>query len=297
MRRYVSLVLFLCLLLTGCGQEYDGETVKKQVVTSMESESWHTLLYDQVHTTDKREYGYDANGRKTYEKWIKDGETLFSSRYYRSGDGRECTKVSWDHQGLIPWPESRVKEIYDENGNEILRIVYEFWSETQRSVSTYDEKGNLIHLEVTDSDGNATIVQDYTYDEAGNRLKTIDQSDEGTERVTEYTYDEAGNQTGWRYTENGVLQEYVEYLYDDQGRKTFSARYDGAGAQQHYWEYSYSADGSSMTTSYSGERSTIEYYDGSGLPVRIEAYDGDGNLIDVTTYTYETIQVPKEPNP
>lgn len=88
----------------------------------------------------------------------------------------------------------------------------------------------------------------------------------------------------------------METDYDDQGRKTFSARYDANGEQQHYWEYTYSADGSSMTTSYSGGEYSIEYYDGSKLPVRVERYDAEGNLTDITTYTYETVQVPVEPN-
>lgn len=297
MKRLLPLFLILCLLLSGCGGGYEGETVTRQVVTAMESDTWLSGEFEGIHTINQREYGYDEYGRKVYEKWIVDGETVFSSRFHWSGDGRECTEVTWDHQGLIPWPESRVKEVYDENGNEILQIVYEFWAESQRSDSTYDEKGNLIHLEVTDSDGNTTIVQDYTYDEKGNRLKTIDRSGDGAERITEYAYDEAGNQTGWQYYEDGVLQEYVETFYDDQGRKTFSARYDAEEVQKHYWEYSYSADGSSMTTSYSGERSTTDYYGESGLLIRSESRDGDGILTSISTYTYETIQVPKEPNP
>ena len=294
-KRMLSLLL-ICLLLTGCGQRYDGETVEKQVVTSMTSESWFDGIFDQIHTTSVREYGYDEFGRRTYEKWISNGETVSSSRYFWSSDGRECTEISIDHQGLIPWPYARVKEVYDETGNEVERVVYEFFSVTQRSLRNYDDAGNLIRLEILNGDGSLSALQEYTYDDNGNRLKTIDITDPGKERVTEYTYDDSGNETGWYYYENGSLSEYVETRYDDQGRQTFSARYNGLGEQQHYWEYTYSADGSSMTTTYSGSKSTIEYYDGSELPVRIEQYDEDGTLNAVTTYTYETVQVPVEPN-
>lgn len=296
MKRILS-VFLICLLLTGCGQGYEGETVPKQVVTSMTTEYWYDAPFDQFHTTSIQEYDYDEYGRLISEKWITNGETALSSRYFWSGDGRECTQWHFDHQGLIPWPDSRVKEVYGENGKVTERIVYELFSVSQRSIYNYDDADNLIRLETTDGEGNTTILQEYRCDENGNRIMTIDMSEPGMERITEYSYDSDGNQIGWRYTENGALVEYVESFYDDQGRSTFSARYNALGEQQYYWEYSYSADGSSMTTSYSGERSRIEYFDGSALPIRIENYDGDGNLTGITTYTYGTIQVPKEPNP
>ena len=295
LKRMLSLLL-ICLLLTGCGQRYDGATVEKQVITSMASESWYDGIFDQIHTTSVREYGYDEYGRRTYEKWISDGETISSSRYFWSRDGLECTEVTWDHQGWIPWPSSRVKEVYDEQGNRVEQIVYDFFTVSQRSIYNYDDAGNLIRMEILNGDGSLYALQEYTYDKNGNQLKTVDLSEPGKERITEHTYDDHGNETGWYYYENGSLQEYVEYLCDDQGRTVFSARYNGLGEQQNYWEYSYSADGSSMTTSYSGEKTRIDYYDESGLPVRVETYDAEGNLFDVTTYTYETVQVPVEPN-
>jgi len=295
-KRIVS-ALLICLLLAGCGQRYDGETVEKQVVTSMSSETWHDGAFDQFRSTSTREYGYDEYGRMTYYKWIVSGETAFSSRYFWSRDGLECTEVTWDHQGWIPWPSSRVKEVYDEKGNRVEQIVYDFFTVSQRSIYNYDDAGNLIRMEILNGDGSLYALQEYTYDENGNQLKTVDLSEPGRERITEHTYDDSGNETGWYYYENGSLQEYVEYLCDDQGRAVFSARYNGLGEQQNYWEYSYSADGSSMTTSYSGEKTRIDYYDESGLPVRVETYDAEENLFDVTTYTYETIQVPKDPNP
>ena len=297
MLKRILFVFLICLLLNGCGGTEPGELSQKQVVTAVTSEFWHDMSFEQLHLTNQHAYDYDEYGRLVYEKWITNGETSFTSRYFWSRDGLECTEISFDHQKLIPWPSSRVKEVYDENGKEVEKIVYEFFSVSQRSISNYDDAGKLIRLEVTDGDGSMTILQEYTYDERGNQLKTVDLSEAGKECVTEYTYDENGNQLSWHYRENGVLQEYVEIAYDDQGRKVFSARYDGSGEQKHYWEYTYSADGRTVTTSYSGERTTIDYYEESGLLVRSESYDADGNLTSVSTYTYETNQVKQEPNP
>lgn len=297
MLKRIICAFLVCLLLTGCGQSYDGETVEKQVVTSMTSEFWYDGIFDQIHTTSVREYGYDEYGRRTYEKWISDGETISSSRYFWSRDGLECTEISFDHQGWIPWPYARVKEVYDENGKVREKTMYKFFTVSQRSIYSYDDAGNLIRLEATDGEGNLEILQEYTWDENGNRLRTTDLSPDGIQSIVEYTYDETGNQTGWYSRENGVLQEYVETTYDEQGRKVFSARYDGNGERLHYWEYTYSDDGLEMTTSYSGERTSIDYYNEAGQCFRIETYDNDGNLTGVTNYTYETIQVNQKPNP
>lgn len=296
LKRILS-VLLICLLLTGCGSSTPAEAVEKQLLTSMESEFWQTLLYDTVHTIHISEYGYDEYGRKVREKLILNDETVTSSRYFWSRDGLECTEISFDHQGWIPRPIFRVKEVYNENGKVREKTMYKFFTVSQRSIYSYDDAGNLIRLEATDGEGNLEILQEYTWDENGNRLRTTDLSPDGVQSIVEYTYDETGNQTGWYSRENGVLQEYVETTYDEQGRKVFSARYDGNGERLHYWEYTYSDDGLEMTTSYSGERTSIDYYNEAGQCFRIETYDNDGNLTGVTNYTYETIQVNQKPNP
>lgn len=290
MLKRVVCILLICLLLTGCGAE-TGNTTEKQVVVAMTSDYSMFMLNDYVQTTHGNEYRYDEYGRLSYEKWIVEEETVSTSRYFRSRDGLECTEVSFDHNGWIPYPCSRVKEVFNENGKVKEKTVYAFLFISQRSVYTYDDAGNLIRLEVTDKDGNLTILQEYRYDEAGNQTMTIDVSEPGKECVTEYTYDENGNRLGWYYRENGALQEYVETTYDEQGREVFSARYDPLGNQLHYWIYTYSDDGRIVTTDYSGERTTIDNYNESGLLTRSESRDSEGNLIVVTNYIYETIQV------
>lgn len=293
LKRIIS-AFMVCLLLTGCGGEL-GKTTDKQVVVAMTSEFSHTLLYDRIQTTGRHEYDYDEYGRLVCDKWISNEETVFTQRYFWSRDGLECTEISFDHQGLIPWPCSRVKEVYNENGSTKEQTVYEFFRVSQRSIYNYDDAGNLIRLEAADGKGNMTILQEYRYDEYGKQIMTIDASDPGMERITEHTYDEKGNELGWYYRENGILTEYVETQYDSQGRKMFSARYDAGGEVKHFWEYTYSGDGRTVTTSYSGETSSIDYFDESGLLIRNENYDAEGNLTGVTTYIYQTIQVKQNP--
>ena len=149
---------------------------------------------------------------------------------------------------------------YDRNGNRVLSVAFFQGEETSRTVSRFDEKGNLIRSESL-PDGSYTIRE---YDETGNEIRMVSYEEGAEVKRGETRYDDHGRvvesakyfggELAYRYTyeynnQGDVtktvtegLEETCEYTYDTNGRKLTATRYENGELSTHAsWQYD--ADG------------------------------------------------------
>lgn len=195
-----------------CIKEYDGA-----------GNVLHEKILDGVGTvTSETIFAYDANGELFFKGSWQGGRSIGFQLYEYDGNGR----VLFTHLVLSPLAEGdtaaafKISYEYDDAGREIRAVTsqsdtYSF-SET---LSTYNEKGLLVRSEVHSDDG-SVHVDEFSYDDAGNRTVirsgTTDGEDGG---LQEYTYDASGRMTAYRYTYGGQVKNDETYEYDAEGRE------------------------------------------------------------------------------
>lgn len=146
----------------------------------------------------------------------------------------------------------------------------------QIETSQYNDLGQMVLQEVTDSEGNVTNIYTYEYDGNGNQIRSVSEN-------KEY---------------NRVYESHMKY--DAENRMIYRESLDEDGSVSGYSNYEYNADGSYKETHYShnGFRDEI-LYDTSGKRVHSFVYHvaGDGSQgFDVEhqgklsqEYIYETV--------
>ncbi len=204
-------------------------------------------------------------------------------------------------------------EEYDEHG---YRYIY-----------TYDDAGNVIHIEVYDSEGSFVAASDLTYTSEGVLIKEDCTYADGSSES--YVYDESGKLLKWflngvlrqefRYTADGKFEYFYdlrgvhystfEYVgdkrvkgtvYDEAGNVTGDISFDENGLQLR--DVRYRADGTvEFETFYNagvrakwiayredGTIKNLSYYNESGKPAKSETYAADGTtLFGMTLYNEE----------
>ncbi len=143
--------------------------------------------------------------------------------------GETRLKVSYGEDGEL-WH----KEEYDENGNEICFIGYEYYKGERRLYSKreYNENGNII-LDLFDI-GSDIRKHEYEYDVYGQLIRSTEyikarNTEETNKYKYEYLYDE-GRLKSASTLRGGAIKSKTEY--DENGNKTLELEYGFAGKIQ-----------------------------------------------------------------
>ena len=192
--------------------------------------------------------------------------------------GNEIKYVRNDADGS----ESLKESVYDENGNEIQRIIYNDEGDiTSQMDCTYDDYGVLVKYTLHDSDG---ILEDI-YDEDGNVVKETSYGNDGNlEYWGEANYNSAGDVTkSVVYYSDGSIRRVEEHTYDSKGNLTKVYVHDEEQEIDDWTEMTYVYDENDNETE-------VITYDSSGEIQRTEkSYNSDGNLINSISYDSQGI--------
>ena len=195
-------------------------------------------------------------------------------------------------------------------------LVTEIWEDDEKTVYTYDEKGNLLTGAIYEDDELEQSLK-ILYDDEGRFVEQVTYDDDGdlSSRMV-YTYNEKGQRATMRYLDKGMEELWTTvFTYDEKGNiikredsdgYTVIATYDENnrrlteialwnGEEDDRYEYTYNSDGTpKKSTRYNdGEYWGYQEYfcDATGNPFRITRYDVDGNEISSVTYQYTSVRV------
>ena len=201
---------------------------------------------------------------------------------------------------------TRRESIYGEDGSLRCYFTYTYDAQSRMASCTgFDAAGNQAdHLDLAyDEAGNQVVgiaywVYDGTigkaemeYDEAGHCIKELDYQNGRLNGYWQYSYDDAGNRirAEYYYPESGKLQSYALYQYDVAGNIVGIQYYNGDGTLHSSSVYTHNENGTCISChDYNGNGQLTQYslyiYDENGKQIVSEHYDADGNLTSRTTY-------------
>ncbi|MDD4151526.1 MAG: DUF6531 domain-containing protein, partial [Candidatus Gracilibacteria bacterium] len=255
-----------------------------------------TLSYDELNrlteTTSaqgiKKQYTYDANDNKEFEKQILEGGSSIDTKY----DYNLLDKPT----SIFTYIDSNTRvgllNIYDKNEN-ISETIYPNGLKKQ---FVYDENENLVEEKIIPTEANEVISNKYTYDINGNKIQAMDSK--GNSVYFEYDlFDRAIKTTD-------SLGNYTIYTYDKLGHIIGIEMYNSAGKRLKKQEVSYNEigkvlsektidldiDGNPKTTDYQDILKKYEYNKNGQVTKTIDAksvatllsYDIFGRLIETT---------------
>ena len=214
---------------TVCQMTYDAQ---RQVVNMVDVEE-NTTYYLYTITDNGEMVIYESDSEIILDEL--DSTTHPANNTYNPFD-----QIVLDSEGLL----------YEYNSDGTIHKIYGVNSDKTLIVYTYDDNGNVTHIETTDEDENLVedatysysyfegtetiasateVIVTYTYDESGNVTET------DTETITT-TYDSAGNILSERIVHNDD-DDTVSYTYSDNGLM-LSETADGTTT-----EYTYDTNG------------------------------------------------------
>jgi len=140
---------------------------------------------------------------------------------------------------------------------------------------------------------NSTMINEYTYDDNGRIVSTVENKGATNEQLITYTYDSKGNMAAQKFPNKGSLRN--EYSYDNQNRMILVQRYLADGGNNGKSTYAYYDDRIEETrTSKAGNNSKqlITYTPDKKNIGNLKIYDINGRLWIEQTFTHATIKDP-----
>ncbi len=158
-------------------------------------------------------------------------------------------------------------------------------------VYDYDEKGNKILSIQYDFQGNEKSWEktDWQYDADGNELGYVSYSRSGEELYRrEFTYDDNGNEVKDICYKSGEFRFCYTYEYDANGNKTKTTEFDSAGNIEEWNETEYDNQGNAIKELYYEGEEVLDYwnsneYDENGNKILEKVFSPEGEL----KYSYE----------
>ena len=171
-----------------------------------------TYTYDDV-VESVEEYFRDENGTIIGQKSSSGDGEVYSTAEFTVVDGQVVQETITYGEEVYTYSYS-----YDENGN-MTHIETQDPYGTTITDRIYDEEGREVQEETTYDGGSSLTVS--TYDERGLLVKYERTDSDGYYAVDEYTYDEEGNALTEVYKMEGLTRT-TTYTYDRQARKMTS---------------------------------------------------------------------------
>ena len=257
MKRIISIILppLLLLFLVAC----QAKTETKYLQTSVTQEYIGNVTF-------RTETEYDSEGVQTAVIQYMNGEETSRMEYSYTDNSVIARTTQNGETGTM-------KQIYekDESGNILRAEMYtndELYAVTD---CTYDSKGNRLTNVQHTLPIDMIFSTTYTYDNAGNQIKIVNDYGNGAGSIAENTYD----------TDNRLL---LTMVYDLEERLT--------SREEHSW-ITDTAEHVKVYDATGAVSSTMEItYDEHGNMLTSETYDQAGALMLRVTYTYKKFEVP-----
>lgn len=281
MKKYVPILLLLCLLLSACGAAAEPTEVletspattaapapettqpttepkpvyEKQTVYLCTLETMTQYETGSVFTTA---HAYDENGMRT-ESW----------RVESDGSKGYTTVYTYDEAGNL-LHENDIHRTYDESGNMLSQCYGDEGDYLYEYHFTYDDAGYPIEeVRITRYSTERTITYTITYNADHTASEVQEEENETVTAITKETYNAAGQVlTSFTYDPEGYFLSGLTCEYDADGRLLLEQRYSGSETQADY--------------------EVIYTYDEKGLLISKNADYYYGNL---TEYTYEPFEI------
>ncbi len=278
------LIFLLCLLLTGCGQTYDGPTREVRVLLKQE-------FFDLKGEEPVSEFlvvnSYDIYGnlartttqQRDYVKQVKN---------YRYDDqGREVASTTWELRWGIPIFRDRRDTIYDDQGRVLRKTVRPLdFREGYHYDYTYAD--GVTTMTQTDRDGNLVAYQEEHWDDQGRPVKNVYKDYE-----YRFYYDEAGKRIREERVDDGTVTYWSDRTYDAQGR-LLTQSYPSAQGELRTNRWTYDDGAHTVTLHRWNGCVTVEHYNEYGEHYYTAEYNDRGILTGEEYHTYGFIQVPGE---
>lgn len=256
MKRF-PIFIAAALLLTFCSCRQKTET--KYLKTSTTQEYIGTMTF-------RTETEYDSNGyQKTFTQYVN-GEKTSRTEYTYTENSVVATITQDGETGTM-------KQVYekDKDGNIVRTEVYMDDALYAVTDCTYDEKSNLLSNIQNTVAIDMTFSSFYTYDDAGNQIKIVNDYGDGNSSVIENTYDENSRLLLSVISgADGNVESREEHSWSDAGVETVHA---------------YDTNGNLTATTYMT-------YDEYGNMLTSETRDENGELTLRITHTYEAFEIP-----
>lgn len=292
----VILALVILLALTACAQESEPETEILYLCTEVVHEITPDHILKTVYHFDKN---WSSLGYTSYMNDQLDQEVTY--KYDEQGNTIRMTAVSGGITSVVEY-----KNTYDENGNLIYRETFNDGVAGSVDEFTYDEEGNRISQTSTNNHPTMGLwISAFTFDADGNML-SMSNTVEGTAEYpghgtfVTYKYDEYGNQiesvqTGYTNDPGAVAGAGSTVSEVKDGKITKTTSYDPEGNVTEIREFTW--DGNVQTESVYDPNGTLAL-------TGTRTYDDAGNLLvsetvteystQRSTYTYQKVERPAE---
>jgi hypothetical protein len=205
--------------------------------------------------------GYVVSGSS---KW-KDGEHRYTIMY--DANGNDTCLISFGPDGKLL---GKSLNRYDGRGNEVEQVMVDDGKATPRGSFKYDDKDNLVEMDLYSTTGGANMRCVYKYDENG--FKKV----------------------GLMYDTSGKVADSIACHYDAAGNQLQSTMYRANGTVSMRWEFKYDGAGHCIESgSYKGndtlDDKELARFDDHGKPTERVHYKADGSIDEKSTtyYTYE----------
>jgi len=325
--KYLSLLLVSCLLLAGC-QQTPAPTTQPTTASTVTTVPTTTPTVPTTPPAPKK-----VTGAYFTSLNVNFGGFFVTDVDVAYGDGTITVTHTVDNQTYT--------NTYNHDGNLLYQRIEStdgFWSEETRTYlelntktplsqvytregfsseqnATFDEKGNVLTLSYTNSDGDWNTYT-YTYDDQNNLLTEAYISSGGSDTLQEYVYDANGNWTTFTKYNKGNRTQVTKRVFNDNGhlisetvyvgdptdpesinqQTLFTVDKDGNILTEHmtakpeiwiHTERTYDAAGNILTENYSDSdgytHSFVRTYNDAGFVASsVETYGED-----ICTYTYE----------
>ena len=194
-----------------------GNLVKEEKETTVISSGdyVYTYTYDEKGNKTvyddgfghKTLYAYDANGNLITETEDRGEDGGGQTVTYTYDDQNRLLSRKWQENDGDDWGESTYQ--YDNTATRYFKGSENDEGEWEKYEPEYNEKGNIVKLTYTTSEGATRI---FTYDGEGRALDRTSTSD-GKTTVISVGYDEFGNRVKDDYTNNGTLSYRYTVTY------------------------------------------------------------------------------------